>query len=423
MADATNLDALDAATTPSSDAELSQLIKTLAAVGIHVIDGDKFLAKELPPPVWIVPGLVAKHYLCALYGKSKTKKTFFVLDFARHVATGRKFLNLPTPDEPHKVAYINIELMPYFMQERMKRQSGDLKAEMPYGGNLMVFNCRGAGPELRNKGNEIKRLCQLMGIELVIIDPRYKLMQDNEDENSAAGLRALLDFRTKLAEVAAVLLVSHDPKGDVSNKALLDRGAGSYTAIADDDATILLTPNTNGETDKDALTVEVLHRNRAPLDPFVAVFDPNTETFAVDDTISADTSLGQSTSKMSAGQKAERNREKMEQFTKAALEVAEEHGDDLIDCDTFKTEITHKPNGTVFGAISSKAFRAAWNTLLAGKEKKLSKCPILEKKPDGTFGKGRMRQEYVSTPERIDRYISKFKVVNGSYHLDHSAPL
>lgn len=422
MADATNLDALDAATTPPPDEELAQLVAELAASGIHIADGDQFLAEVLPPPIWIIPNLIAKHYQCGLFGKSKTKKTLFALYLAFHIATGRKFLNFPQPDKQHKVAYLNIELMPYFMQERMRKQSGG-ETRTLYGGNLTIFNCRGAGPELREKVELIKKFCLVKGIEIIIIDPRYKLMQGDEDENTAAGLRALLEFRTSLAEVAAVLLVGHDPKGDISNKALLDRGAGSYTAIADDDATILLTPNANGETDKDALSVEVIHRNRAPLDPFVAVFDGETLTFHVDDMISADTSLRQSTSRLSAGQKAERNREKMELFTKAALEVAEEHGDDLIDCDTFKTEITLKPNGTVFGTISSKPFRTAWNMLTVGKKKKLSKCAALEKKPDGTFGKGRTRTEYVSTPERIDRYISKFKVVNGTYHLDHSATL
>lgn len=422
MAEVTDLNALDAATTPTSKVELEQLKTELAKVGINVTDGDQFLAENLPPPIWIIPDLIAKNYQCALFGKSKTKKTFFGLDLASHIARGSKFLNFAQPDKPHKIAYVNIELMPYFMQERMRKQSGS-ETQKSYGGNLTIFNCRGAGPKLRELVDPIKRVCQLKGIELIIIDPRYKLMQGDEDENSAAGLRALLEFRTSLAEVAAVLLIGHDPKGDVSSRTDVDRGSGSFTAIADDDCTILLTPNTNGEADKDALTVKVIHRNRVAVDPCVAVFDDKTQTFSVDDTISAGTSSGQSTSKMSAGQKAERNREKMEQFTKAALEVAEEHGDDLIDCDTFKTEITLKPNGTVFGGISSKPFRAAWNMLTVGKKKKLSKCAALENKPDGTFGKGRTRTEYVSTPERIDRYLSKFKVVNGTYHLDHSATL
>ena len=136
--------------------------------------------------------------------------------------------------------------MPYFLQERLRAQT-DAPGVTPASGHFLVYNLRGRAGELRaafvdGEGNPVSDNAltgQLRdyGVDLAIIDPRYKLMREDEDENSAVGLRALLDFRTALADVCAVLLVAHDPKGSVSSKSLVDRGAGSFTAVADDDCT------------------------------------------------------------------------------------------------------------------------------------------------------------------------------------------
>lgn len=385
--------------------------KELRAAGLIPEDAATFVTRQIEEPVWIVPDLIAKHYQCALYGKSKSKKTFFGLQLALSVATGTPFLKWQI-DQPHSVCYFNLELMPYFMQERMRKQCASEKIERP--SNLTIFNLRGHANLLRETvelgdASPLMKYIRQKNVALCVVDPRYKLMQGQEDENTAAGLRALLDFRTALADACAVLLIGHDPKGDVSNKSLLDRGAGSYTAIADDDATILLTPNANADEGVDAVTVETIHRNRPAIQPFAATFDADSLTFAADDSISAVTSIGRSPTKMSNGEKAQRNAEKYRLFVQAAIEVADEHGDNLIDCGTFKAEMSIKANGTVFGATDSKAFRDAWKLITEGEGKMLMKCDKLERKTDGSIGKPKKRVEYVSTVERIVRYLEKWK--------------
>lgn len=367
------------------------------------VDGAAFLAADIPPPEWIIPDFIAKHYQCALFGKSKSRKTFFALQLGLSVACGEKYLAFPAPDRPRRVAYFNLELMPYFMQERMKAQT-DAMGTRPGNGFFKVYNLRGQTAALRGvfmdadgnptPDNELTRQLEDDNIDLAIIDPRYKLMQGNEDENSAAGLRALLDFRAALADVCAVLLVGHDPKGDVSGKATLDRGAGSYTAIADDDCTILLTPN---EYADNAVTVETIHRNRAPIAPFAALFDVDKRAFVNDPHIPVDTTHGKKN--LTPQEKAKKNAATQAEFRSAALAVAAEAGRNLLGKTGFKQALAKLPGGAAIG------YHAVDDMLGALIDRHiLATTPELERKPDGKAGKRLHGATFVSTPERIAEY-------------------
>jgi hypothetical protein len=45
-------------------------------------------ALSLPPPEWLIPGILLKRCLCVPYGQQEMGKTFWVLDLALHVASG-----------------------------------------------------------------------------------------------------------------------------------------------------------------------------------------------------------------------------------------------------------------------------------------------------------------------------------------------
>ena len=375
------------------------------------VDGAAFLAESIPPPEWIIPDFMAKHYQGALYGKSKSRKTFFALQLGLSVACGVKFLGFPAPDRPRRVAYFNLELMPWFMQERIKAQTDALGVE-PESGMFLVYNLRGRANLLRDSFMDEKRepipdrenrlLAQLRdnGVELAIIDPRYKLMQGSEDENTAAGLRALLDFRTALANVCAVLLVGHDPKGDVSNKAMLDRGAGSYTAIADDDCTILLTQHSYSEN---AIQVDNVHRNRAPVTPFVALFDLNSRTFVHDPHIKVE-SARTNPQKETPQERAQKRADTEAAFKSAALAVAEAAGGNLLGKKAFKAELAKHSEAAVGYHLSDELLGA----LIESGE--LAETQELERKPDGTAKARFHGARFISTPERIAAYRESFGV-------------
>jgi len=372
------------------------------------VDGAAFLAESIPPPEWIIPDFMAKHYQGALYGKSKSRKTFFALQLGLSVACGVEFLGFPAPDRPRRVAYFNLELMPRFLQERMRAQTDALGVK-PESGGFLVYNLRGRASDLREAftdadgnpvtDNALTRQLRDNGVDLAIIDPRYKLMQGSEDENSAAGLRALLDFRAALADVCAVLLVGHDPKGDVSNKALLDRGAGSYTAMADDDCTILLTPN--GYADN-AVTVETVHRNRAPVPPFAALFNGATQTFTLDPHTPVETARGKTAQGMTPAERAKKNADMEAAFKSAALAVAEAAGEDMLGALAFKAAIRAEPGC----AVGEKKADFYFSLLI--ERGTLARTPELERRADGTVGERRHGKKFVSTPERIAAYRESF---------------
>lgn len=388
--------------------DFTQALDRANAPDFKPVDGAAFLAENLPPPDWIIPDFMAKHYQGALFGKSKSRKSFFAIQLGLSVACGVKCLGFPAPERPRRVAYFNLELMPRFLQERMKAQTDALGVK-PEKGFFTVYNLRGRAHLLRDAfvdadgnpvtDNALTRQLRDNGIDLAIIDPRYKLMQGTEDENSAAGLRALLDFRAALADVCAVLLVGHDPKGDISGKSLLDRGAGSYTAMADDDNTILLTPN--GYADN-AVTVETVHRNRAPVPPFAALFDGAAQTFILDPHIPVETAHGKTAQGMTPAERAQKNADREAAFKSAALAVAEAAGERLLGKKAFKSELAKRPEAAIGSNLADDLLHALVE------RGDLAETPELERKTDGTAKARFHGARFISTPERIAAYRESF---------------
>jgi hypothetical protein len=86
------------------------------------VDGAAFLAENIPSSDWIIPDFIAKHNQGALFGKSKSRKSFFAIQLGLSVACGIKFLGFPAPERPHRVAYFNLELLPYFTRTYRDRR-------------------------------------------------------------------------------------------------------------------------------------------------------------------------------------------------------------------------------------------------------------------------------------------------------------
>ena len=372
------------------------------------VDGAAFLAENIPPPDWIIPDFLAKNYQGALFGKSKSRKTFFALQLGLSVACGVKCLGFPAPERPRRVAFFNLEILPRFLQERMRAQTEALGMK-PESGYFTIYNLRGRAHLLRDAftdadgnavtDNALTRQLRDNGTDLCVLDPRYKLLEGTEDENSAAGLRALLDFRAALADVCAVLLVGHDPKGDISGKSAADRGAGSYTAIADDDVTILLTPNAYADN---AVTVETVHRNRAPVPPFAALFDGATQTFTLDPHLPVETAHGKTAQSMTPAERAQKRADTEAAFKSAALAVAEAAGVNLLGKRAFKSELAKRPEA----AIGCHQSDELLGVMIESGE--LAATPELERKPDGTAKPRYHGLTLVSTPERIAAYRESF---------------
>ena len=194
-----------------------------------------------------------------LIAPSKCRKSFFALDLALHVAAGFPFCGLAIP-KPRKTLLVNLEIKRDWMKRRVlarldgyRLQAADLKD------NLMLMNCRGMGGAVRDA---ILSRVKATHPEFVILDPRYKLMRADEDENTGNGLIGILNLLDAIAEAgAAVMIVSHDKKGDVKSQDIRDRGAGSNWAARDVDCRFVMTPD---KKDENVCELGVLARNYPP---------------------------------------------------------------------------------------------------------------------------------------------------------------
>lgn len=228
--------------------------------GVGLKSLSDLMQKPLEPLDPIVAGCFERGDKIDLIAPSKCRKSFFVLDLALHVALGRDFLGLTIP-KSRKVVYVNLEIKDEWIKRRLSaRLKGyDLTSE-EIGDKLMILNARGRGAWFRDEG--YKLVLENMP-DLTIIDPRYKLMKPGENENAGEGLCGVLDLFDKLASAGmAVLVVSHDAKGDVSLRDVRDRGAGSSWAARDADCRFTLTPHK--EDPQNMAILEVMARNYPP---------------------------------------------------------------------------------------------------------------------------------------------------------------
>lgn len=220
----------------------------------------EFLSAPPAPIDPIVEGCFEAGDKVELIAPSKCRKSFFAIDLALHIAAGRDFLALRVP-RARRVLYVNLEIKADWMKRRITRRLTGyaLKAE-EITGNFFILNCRGRGEMMRE---QLARFVKETRAEFVIIDPRYKLMRPDENENSGEGLTGILALLDAVAEMnAAVMVVAHDAKGDSAAKDIRDRGAGSSWAARDTDCRFTLTPGK--ERPDEEIILAVLPRNYPP---------------------------------------------------------------------------------------------------------------------------------------------------------------
>ena len=243
--------------------------------GVPVETFEEVVAEEPPPPDPIIDGLFEAAEKIEAIGPSKVRKSWFVLALVIHIAAGIDFCGFRIP-KPRKVCYINLELTPRWLTRRLRalKKAYGITDEM-INGRLIVVNGRGYGGVVRDR---LAAFPSGTGIDLVVVDPRYKLNTKDQDDNSSADLASLLaTFDHVTSQGPAVMVVAHDGKGQAGDRDIRDRGAGSSVAGRDCDARITLTPHR--EDPKNMLVVETLARNFAAMDPFSVVFDSRQRKF------------------------------------------------------------------------------------------------------------------------------------------------
>ena len=391
MQDAIGAAAAQAAAAHSAD--------ELQAAGIVFQEWQDFIGKEPPAWDWIVSDIIAKGMKGDLNAKSKQWKSFFGIQLALCVSSGQPFLGMQVP-KARRCAYFNLELMERGAWERGATMGKALEIT-PARGMLYTVNLRGKADKLREHTGALVAEVRKLGVELVVLDPRYKLIGEGEDENSAAGLRGVLDFRDALAEVAAVLMIGHDPKGDTAGKSMADRGAGSYTAGADYDFSFALSPH---ELDGYTVLSTSCRYRQSPSDLTIC-FDTDRQVFDADpDTPPTvrQTRRGGGGATADPKEKAEREKLKLDALEKAVRDFAARN--ELMSMMTFRQGIRATPEGAAFGRDT---LRVAIDALV--EKGVIAKTPAKARTEGGEVKNVKNGGWLVGMPEKVKGYDSKFE--------------
>jgi len=333
------------------DAQRLEDIRTeLKEAKLLPLTATELLETQFAPPEWIVEDLLAtrggasRGFKGDIIAGSKMRKTFFALQLSACVSAGRDFLGFKVP-QPRKVLYLNLELREDFAQERIRAMANALRADL---GNLTLMsppkpyllrNQRDRdGKVIAGHEDAVIEYIRLMGYELIVVDPQYKLELPEEDENSGQGIGGILRWRDRIITetAAACLIVHHDPKSGGTDRDLTQRGAGSSFAGRDYDTRFALDAHADGDPLHEVL--ECGSRVRPEPEPVTAVFDTGTFIFSVDDSIPAKRLTGdEKKRKRTSDTTSEAARKERERAEAAARAIFD-------DLDTEATERARKEN-------------------------------------------------------------------------------
>jgi hypothetical protein len=196
-------------------------------------------------------------------GGSKTFKTWLQCDLAVSLAAGAPWLGFETHQV--RVLYVNLELREYYIQRRLSeiRRVRDIAmAESTF----FVWNLRGFAFSREQFVTELLRRCLDLGINIVFVDPFYKLLSHLEDENNQTHMGAVLRSFDEVNkhEITSAFGI-HFSKGNQASKEPEDRISGAGTIVRDADDVITLTKHEENL----AFTLDFIIRDYPPIDSFV----------------------------------------------------------------------------------------------------------------------------------------------------------
>ena len=192
-----------------------------------------FLAQELAPLRWVIPGLVPAGGLVVLAGSQKLGKSTLAMDATVAVAAGQPFLDRPTLAGP--TLYVLEEGAPAGIAARYRRivarRGTPAHAHVLVRAGIRVDEPRG----WRRLRAEIERLHPV----LVVFDPLVRLHR--ADENVAGEMSRVMEALQALTGLGcAVLLVHHVVKHGTEAGAVGNAARGSGAIISATDGNLIL---------------------------------------------------------------------------------------------------------------------------------------------------------------------------------------
>ncbi|MEI6193510.1 MAG: AAA family ATPase [Verrucomicrobiota bacterium] len=229
---------------------------------------EEFTATPPICPPQLVRGLLHQGCKMILGGTSKSNKSWCLLDLALSVASGKPWWGLDCHAAP--VVYVNFELQPWALQERLRALRHARPEVAEAGRNLALWNLRGRNADITLLRPKLEEHLSRHKFGLIIIDPAYKVL-GNRDENANGEIADLMNQFEELAQSsgAAVVVAHHFAKGDSTAKSAIDRMSGAGAWARDPDTIMILTPH----EEDGAFTVSTILRNLPQLPDFVVAWD------------------------------------------------------------------------------------------------------------------------------------------------------
>ncbi len=242
--------------------------------GLPPIDSDDDLEGEkMEEPSELVRGVLHKGSKMVIGSNSKGRKTMLLMDLGLSVASGTDWLGYETVKG--RVLYINLELQKFFFRKRRTNiaKAKGLTDRARFSSNFDSWTLRGHAGDASNLVPAFINKVQSRQYDLIIIDPTYKLMGANRDENATKDIASLLNEFEKLAVQtgAAVVFVSHFSKGNQAAKEAIDRISGSGVFARDPDTIMTLTAH----EEPDAMIVDLTLRNFPPVEQYTVKWNDN----------------------------------------------------------------------------------------------------------------------------------------------------
>jgi hypothetical protein len=225
---------------PSDDLP-SRILEACRPKGIEPIPFDEFVKQFPTMREPIIDGILRRGETCNIIAASKLGKSFLAGGLAWCVATGRNWLSHPVTQS--RVLIIDNELHGETLSHRANEIAFSMQIENFERTWLDVINLRGKGFTIDNVGIELNIPQGRYG--LVIVDALYRWLPEGCSENDNAQMMRVYNRVDELANGwgAAVVIVHHSSKGDQSEKALTDVGAGAGSIARAADTHLAIRPH------------------------------------------------------------------------------------------------------------------------------------------------------------------------------------
>ena len=205
------------------------------------------LEKEPPEtPEEVIQGVLRKGRKMLLSGPSKAAKSCLLMELGIAIAEGRPWLGFPC--RKGKVLYVNLEIDKSTFYRRLidmydtlgiehDKDDSNFDSDDPYPttDDFKIWNLRGFSNSLDTLCKPISYICREEKIDVLIIDPIYKVLTG--DENNAGDIGQFCNQLDWIIDQTgcAVIFSHHHSKGAKGNRQVLDRSSGSGVFARDPD--------------------------------------------------------------------------------------------------------------------------------------------------------------------------------------------